>query len=127
MTTESLPVFARNGTILPLDTAGGGLTLHYFPKLGAEFFLVEEDAWTQAHAAPAADVLRARDRIEEDAGLPGGWRTTSSARCRWGSKGQRFARRRRGIGRGRMTRTRSLEVRVRVAKDEISIVNVTFE
>lgn len=57
--TKSLPVFARNGTIVPLNS-GVAIVLHYFPKLGAEFFLYEQDAdaWTQIHAAPAADVTR---------------------------------------------------------------------
>ena len=57
VTTAALPVFARNGTIVPLDPPAG-MALHYFPKLGAEFFLLEEDGWTQVHAAPAADVMR---------------------------------------------------------------------
>jgi alpha-glucosidase (family GH31 glycosyl hydrolase) len=57
--TNGLPVFARNGTIVPLDSASG-MALHYFPKLGAEFFILEKDAnaWTQVHAAPAADAMR---------------------------------------------------------------------
>ncbi|HTS29074.1 MAG TPA: hypothetical protein VMH81_24550 [Bryobacteraceae bacterium] len=57
--TSGLPVFARNGTIVPLDS-GGGLALHYFPTLPAEFFLLERDAddWTQVHAAPAGDIMR---------------------------------------------------------------------
>ena len=57
--TPSLPVFARNGTIVPLDD-GGGIALHYFPKLGAELFLLEEDLgeYSQVHAAPAADIMR---------------------------------------------------------------------
>lgn len=57
--TQSLPVFARNGTIIPL-TVANGMALHYFPKLGAEFFLLEEDAgeYSQVHAAPAADIMR---------------------------------------------------------------------
>jgi alpha-glucosidase (family GH31 glycosyl hydrolase) len=58
-TPETPGVFARNGSIVPLVGAGT-LELHYFPKLGAEFFLYEEDAgeYTQMHAAPAADVMR---------------------------------------------------------------------
>jgi hypothetical protein len=42
--------------------------LHYFPKLGAEFFLLEGDpaAWTQVHAAPAGDLMR----LEIDAKKP---------------------------------------------------------
>jgi alpha-glucosidase (family GH31 glycosyl hydrolase) len=56
---ESPAVFARNGSIVPLAGAGT-LELHYFPKLGAEFFLFDEDAgdYTQVHAAPAADIMR---------------------------------------------------------------------
>ena len=52
-------VFARNGSIVPL-AGEGTLELHYFPKLGAEFFLYDEDAgdYTQVHAAPAADIMR---------------------------------------------------------------------
>ena len=51
--------FARNGTILP-QQAPGVVELHYFPRLGAEFFLSEpgSDGITQLHAAPAGDVLR---------------------------------------------------------------------
>jgi hypothetical protein len=49
---------ARNGTILPLQTANG-LELHYFPRLGAEFFLSETgDEISQIHAGPAGDQLR---------------------------------------------------------------------
>lgn len=57
--TESLPVFARNGTIVPLDSAKG-MALHYFPTLAAEFFLLEADSgeYSQVHAAPAADIMR---------------------------------------------------------------------
>jgi hypothetical protein len=57
--TNSLPVFARNGTIIPLDSAGGA-ALHYFPSLAAEFFLLEPSTneWTQVHASPAADIFR---------------------------------------------------------------------
>jgi hypothetical protein len=57
--TESLPVFARNGSIVPLDSPGG-IGLHYFPKSGAEFFLLEPESltWSAIRAAPAADVVR---------------------------------------------------------------------
>ena len=58
--TEDGPaIFARNGSIVPL-TGSNTLELHYFPKLGAEFFLYEEEAgdYTQTHAAPAVDVIR---------------------------------------------------------------------
>ncbi|MBZ5585250.1 MAG: hypothetical protein LAQ30_24205 [Acidobacteriia bacterium] len=57
--TESLPVFARNGTIIPLDSPGG-MGLHYFPQLAAEFFVLETEVndWTQIHASPAAEIYR---------------------------------------------------------------------
>lgn len=57
--TATLPVFARNGTIVPLDSPGG-MALHYFPSLGAEFFLLESepDGWAQVHGAPAGDIMR---------------------------------------------------------------------
>ena len=57
--SKALPVFARNGSIVPLDSAVG-IDLHYFPKLGAEFFLLESDIgdYSQVHAAPAADIMR---------------------------------------------------------------------
>jgi hypothetical protein len=57
--TKSLPVFARNGSIVPLDSTVG-IDLHYFPKLGAEFFLLEAGIgdYSQVHAAPAADIMR---------------------------------------------------------------------
>ncbi len=57
-----IPVFAKNGSIVPLAAAEGegAMEAHYFPRLGAEFFLYEEGsgALTQLHAAPAGDMLR---------------------------------------------------------------------
>jgi Glycosyl hydrolases family 31 len=57
--TQSLPVFARNGGIVPLDSPTG-MGLHYFPNNGGEFFLLEGDiaAYSQVHAARALDILR---------------------------------------------------------------------
>ncbi len=59
---DHLPVFAKNGTIVPLgpESAGGAMELHYFPKLAAEFFLYEpdEDDISQFHAAPAGEAIR---------------------------------------------------------------------
>lgn len=57
--TAALPVFARNGMIVPLDSEGG-MALHYFPTLAAEFFLLESDIgdYSQVHAAPADDIMR---------------------------------------------------------------------
>ncbi|HWR54118.1 MAG TPA: hypothetical protein VN428_23610, partial [Bryobacteraceae bacterium] len=48
----------RNGMLLPLS--GKPLELHYFPRLGAEFFLWEPDLdyISQFHASPTVDLLR---------------------------------------------------------------------
>lgn len=57
-----LPLFARNGAIIPwaAQKPGGPMLLDYFPKLAAEFFLwePEEQFITQMHAAPAAGIFR---------------------------------------------------------------------
>lgn len=59
---QGVAVLARNGSILPLEGAelGAPMQLHYFPKLAGEFFLYEVNAgaYSQAHAAPAADIWR---------------------------------------------------------------------
>ncbi len=59
---EAIPLFLRNGSILPLESAtpGGPLALHYTPRLAAEFFLYEPDTseYGQAHASPALDRMR---------------------------------------------------------------------
>jgi alpha-glucosidase (family GH31 glycosyl hydrolase) len=67
METKSLPVFARNGSVVPLNSAVG-IDLHYFPKLGAEFFLLESDIgdYSQVHAAPAADIMRLEIEAKTD-------------------------------------------------------------
>lgn len=53
------PIFVRNGMLLPLNVSGA-LEMHYFPWLGAEFFLWEPSAEyiSQFHAAPTLDLLR---------------------------------------------------------------------
>jgi alpha-glucosidase (family GH31 glycosyl hydrolase) len=55
---SELVLFSRSGSILPLGS--GPMTLHYFPRLGAEFFLFESEPedYSQAHAAPAGDFIR---------------------------------------------------------------------
>ena len=65
--TKSLPVFARNGAIIPLDHANG-MGLHYFPKLGGEFFLLEGDIaeYSQVHASPALDFMRLEIESKKD-------------------------------------------------------------
>jgi hypothetical protein len=54
-----VPMFVRNGWIVPL-AADGKMELHYFPSLGGEFFLWEADLSenSQFHAAPAGDYVR---------------------------------------------------------------------
>jgi len=65
--TKSLPVWARNGAILPLDSKNG-MGLHYFPNLGGEFFLLEGDIaeYSQVHAAPALDFMRLEIESKKD-------------------------------------------------------------
>jgi len=65
--SKSLPVFARNGAIVPLDAAAG-MALHYFPKLGGEFFLLEGDIaeYSQVHASPALDFMRLEIESKKD-------------------------------------------------------------
>ena len=55
-----VPVFAKNGSIVPFRVTDDHYELHYFPKLGGEFFLyeVEKQEWTQVHAAPNGDFMR---------------------------------------------------------------------
>jgi len=59
---NGVAMLARNGTIVPLAgiKPGDPTELHYFPKLGAEFFLYEPAVYdySQAHASPAADIYR---------------------------------------------------------------------
>lgn len=54
-----LSMLARNGSIVPLAN-GHVIELHYFPKLGGEFFIYEPELgeYTQVHAAPAGDFWR---------------------------------------------------------------------
>jgi hypothetical protein len=42
--------------------------LHYFPKLGGEFFLLEADIaeYSQVHAAPALDIIRLEIESKKD-------------------------------------------------------------
>ena len=65
--SDSLPVFARNGAIVPLD-APAGMALHYFPRAPGEFFLLEGDIaeYSQVHAAPALDIMRLEIESKKD-------------------------------------------------------------
>jgi alpha-glucosidase (family GH31 glycosyl hydrolase) len=129
--TQGLPVFARNGTIVPLDSAAG-MALHYFPKLGAEFFLLESDvdAWTQVHAAPSADEMRLE--IESKKTRDYQWvvhHVDRPAAVGFGGVGYREL----AAGAPLADRTwrwdpaaKRLEIRRHVAAGEDAIVNLTF-
>ena len=57
--TGDVTIFARNGAIVPIQKPNL-VELHYFPKLAAEFFILETDVsdYTQVHASEAADFWR---------------------------------------------------------------------
>ena len=65
--TQSLPVWAKNGSIVPLDSRGS-MGLHYFPSAGGEFFLLEGDIadYSQVHASPALDFIRLEIESKKD-------------------------------------------------------------
>jgi alpha-glucosidase (family GH31 glycosyl hydrolase) len=129
--TATLPVFARNGAIVPLDSEAG-IALHYFPSLGAEFFLLESepDGWTQVHAAPAADILRLE--IEAKKTRDYQWVVHHAERpSQVGFEGRRFAEA--ASAPAMQDRTwfydvaqKNLHVRVRVAAGEDCIINLSF-
>lgn len=81
---DELPMFAKNGTIVPLGplSAEEPWVLHYFPKLAAEFFVLEEDLsdYTQLHAAPAAEVVRLEIESLKDRDYE--WAVHHSGPCR---------------------------------------------
>jgi hypothetical protein len=58
-TQREWPVLARSNSIVPMQAADR-IELHYFPKLGAEFFLYEPplEDHSQFHAGPAGDYWR---------------------------------------------------------------------
>jgi hypothetical protein len=57
--SQPVTLFARNGSIVPL-LRNGVVELHYFPRLGAEFFIFEStlNDYSQVHASPAGDFWR---------------------------------------------------------------------
>ena len=64
-----LPVFAKNGALVPFER-DGFYEMHYYPKLGGEFFIYESETaqWTQLHASPAGIYLRleAETKVSRD-------------------------------------------------------------
>ncbi len=129
--TKSLPVFARNGTIIPLDSAAG-VALHYFPKLPAEFFLLETEAdgWTQVHASPAVDIMRLQ--IESVKARDYQWVVHHVARpTEVGFEGRKYAEVKPGAAMADRTWSydaalKNLQVRVHVAAGENCIINLSF-
>lgn len=65
-----LPVYVKMGSILPLvgQRKDVGLELHYYPKIGAEFFLIEPQLgeYSQFHASPVGDILRVEAESKVD-------------------------------------------------------------
>jgi hypothetical protein len=65
-----MPVYAKMGSILPLLSSRKdvGLELHYYPNIGAEFFLIEPELgeYSQFHAAPVGDILRVESESKVD-------------------------------------------------------------
>lgn len=111
---------ARNGTILPIQAAGA-LELHYFPRLGAEFFLSESsDGLSQIHAAPAGDQLRLE--IESSAARNYEWVVHNVSAARSSSAiGAPASAHRYDAAR------RELRIAVRAPADSDIIINVVLE
>jgi hypothetical protein len=65
---NELPAFSRNGAIVPLGS--NPMKLHYFPRLGGEFFLFESDLgeYSQVHAGPAGDFMRLETESKKERG-----------------------------------------------------------
>jgi Glycosyl hydrolases family 31 len=61
-----LVLFSRNGSIVPL--VWEPMMLHYFPRLGGEFFVFENEPqdYSQMHAAPAGDFMRLEIESRKD-------------------------------------------------------------
>ena len=65
-----LPIFVKNGAVLPLAPLNddGPMEMHYYPKLGGEFFIWEPDAdfISQLHASPALDYFRVESETRKE-------------------------------------------------------------
>ena len=70
---KGMPVFAKMGSILPLLSTRKdvGLELHYYPNIGAEFFLIEPDLgeYSQFHGSPVGDIWRVESESKVERGL----------------------------------------------------------
>ena len=129
--SKSLPVWSRNGAIVPLD-ARNGMALHYFPKLGGEFFLLEGDIaeYSQVHAAPALDFMRLEIESKKDRDYQ--WvvhHVEQPASVEWNEKKYREAAKQGELEDGTWwydAALKNLHVRVKVKAGEDCIINLNF-
>src|SRR5262249_55512958 len=112
--------------------SAGGIGLHYFPKLGAEFYLLEPDLqqWTAIHAAPAAETIRLQ--IESRTARDYQWVVHhTDAPSEVGFEGQKF---REAPSLAELPDgawfydkpQRNLHIRVKVAAGEDRVINVSY-
>lgn len=128
---DELPLFARNGSILPLEDSGV-VALHYFPQLAGQCFLYESDLgdYSQFHAAPAGEYLRLQ--IESLQARDYEWVVHNVGPAREGMRGATRLREARPAARlapgsWRYDRERrNLHARVRVRGGEDCILNFSF-
>jgi hypothetical protein len=126
-----VPMFVRNGWIVPMAVESK-MELHYFPSLGAEFFLWEPDANdnSQFHAAPAGDFVRVE--IESQAARTYEWvlhhtkapRSVAEESAEYQKAGERAA-----MGPGSWwhdAASNNLHVMVRAEAGSDRIVNISF-
>ncbi|HXG34043.1 MAG TPA: hypothetical protein VNJ11_11800 [Bryobacteraceae bacterium] len=126
------PLLVKNGSLIPIesDQEKDLLELHYFPKLAAEFFLVEPELndYTQLHAAPALDSLRLE--IESKVTRTYEWVLHHVSRVRQvtsDGKALVLVPDRAVLGNGKWTQeAENLRVRIQVAAGSTRVLYVTF-
>ncbi len=129
---EAPLLLVKNGSLIPIesDQEKDLLELHYFPKLAAEFFLVEPELndYTQLHAAPALDSLRLE--IESKVTRTYEWVLHHVSRVRQvtsDGKALVLVPDRAVLGNGKWTQeAENLRVRIQVAAGSTRVLYVTF-
>jgi hypothetical protein len=127
---DDLPLFSRNGAVLPVGS--DPMKLHYFPKLGGEFFLFEHDLgeYSQVHAGPAGDFMRLEIESKKDREYE--WIVHHSERPRKISAGEALYSQAKARGQLRSgswfydTRNRNLHVRAMGSAGADVIINISF-